>query len=344
MGTRTIGGPQVAKSASLHLEDQDGDAIERSPGRGWVQGTGRGATLGRSSLLLLLCVSASALVGCGDSPEETERKIEQTEREIGRNGDIAQALRGCLLGTGSYPTTQQGLAVLFERPTDAKPAVKMGPYLMGRPEDLVDPWGQPYRYRSPGIFRQEDYDLWSCGPNRIDEEGAGDDIKNWWTRGEPIYRRRATAPATLAEPGPLWIVGQIVQGVAGLALFVLLFASLWKVFTKAHEPGWAALIPVYNGYLLLQIAGLSGIYVFLLFVPLVNIVVLVALGGRLAARFGKGVGFGLGIAFLPFIFYPLLAFTRASYESREQSEAGSTGGSDLGGPPPPATNDPGPVH
>lgn len=50
-----------------------------------------------------------------------------------------------------------------------------GPYLEMVP---LDPWGQEYRYRSPGQFRN-DYDIWSCGPNREDENGGGDDIGNW---------------------------------------------------------------------------------------------------------------------------------------------------------------------
>jgi hypothetical protein len=53
---------------------------------------------------------------------------------------------------------------------------------------LVDPWGTPWRYVSardstgilrPGMHNEGSYDLWSCGPNRKDEKGAGDDIANW---------------------------------------------------------------------------------------------------------------------------------------------------------------------
>ena len=50
-----------------------------------------------------------------------------------------------------------------------------GPYLENVP---LDPWKQEYRYRSPGEYSRT-YDIWSCGPNREDENGGGDDIGNW---------------------------------------------------------------------------------------------------------------------------------------------------------------------
>ncbi|MFO0261358.1 MAG: DUF5684 domain-containing protein, partial [Planctomycetota bacterium] len=40
-----------------------------------------------------------------------------------------------------------------------------------------------------------------------------------------------------------------------LALFALIIASLWIIFTKAGQPGWASLIPFYNLYVMLQIVG-----------------------------------------------------------------------------------------
>ena len=103
-----------------------------------------------------------------------------------------------------------------------------------------------------------------------------------------------------------------------LAIIVLIIASLWKVFTKAGQPGWGVLIPIYNAYLLCKIAGKPGWWVLLMFIPLVNIVIalLVALG--VATNFGKGAGFGIGLFFLPFIFYPILAFGDATYGGSAQ--------------------------
>jgi len=98
-----------------------------------------------------------------------------------------------------------------------------------------------------------------------------------------------------------------------LAVVVLVIAGLWKVFTKAGEPGWAAIVPIYNIIVLLKIAGKPIWWIILLLIPLVNIIVgiMVALG--VARNFGKGVGFGIGLILLPIIFYPILGFGDAQY-------------------------------
>lgn len=115
--------------------------------------------------------------------------------------------------------------------------------------------------------------------------------------------------------------GSASGGMAGMimALFMLVFVvliivSLWKVFTKAGQPGWACLVPVYNLYVMLQIAGKPGWWILLFFVPLVNLVVSFLLTAGIAEKFGKGMGFGLGLMFLGFIFYPILAFGDAQYQ------------------------------
>jgi hypothetical protein len=101
--------------------------------------------------------------------------------------------------------------------------------------------------------------------------------------------------------------------VVWLALVVLMIAALWKIFDKAGEPGWAAIIPVYNLYILLKIAGRPGWWILLFFIPFVNFIISIIVSIDIAKRFGKGTGFALGLVFLPFIFYPMLAWGDASY-------------------------------
>jgi ABC-type sulfate transport system permease subunit len=104
--------------------------------------------------------------------------------------------------------------------------------------------------------------------------------------------------------------------IGGLIMFlVMLFmiASLWKVFTKAGEPGWAAIIPIYNAYILCKIAGKPGWWLILMLIPLVNIIIGILVALDIAKNFSKGAGFGIGLAFLPFIFYPILGFGGAQY-------------------------------
>lgn len=106
----------------------------------------------------------------------------------------------------------------------------------------------------------------------------------------------------------------------GLAFFVWLvvlavvIAGLWKVFEKAGQPGWAAIIPFYNIYVLTtQIARREILWFILALIPFVNIIAAIVVSIDVARKFGKGTGFGLGLAFLPFIFYPILGFGSAQY-------------------------------
>ena len=98
-----------------------------------------------------------------------------------------------------------------------------------------------------------------------------------------------------------------------LAIVVLMIAAMWKVFAKAGEPGWAAIVPIYNYVVLDRIAGRPGWWIILwLFIsPIPYIVV----SFDLAKRFGKGAGFAIGLILLPFVFYPLLAWGDARYQA-----------------------------
>lgn len=98
-----------------------------------------------------------------------------------------------------------------------------------------------------------------------------------------------------------------------LLVLVLLVVSIWKVFTKAGQPGWASLVPIYNVVVLLKIAGKPWWWIFGLLVPLLNLAVIILTYVALAKTFGKDVGFALGLVFLSFIFFPLLAFSDATY-------------------------------
>ena len=109
-------------------------------------------------------------------------------------------------------------------------------------------------------------------------------------------------------------VGGAIGGIIGLAFAVLIIASLWKVFVKAGYPGWAAIVPIYNAYILCKIGGKSGWWIVLLLIPLVSFVIAILLMIEVAKNFGKGAGFGLGLAFLGVIFFPILAFGNATYQ------------------------------
>ena len=83
-----------------------------------------------------------------------------------------------------------------------------------------------------------------------------------------------------------------------LALTVLFFVAFWKVFTKAGQPGWAALIPFYNAYILTKIAGRPGWWVLMLMIPFVNLAFAILLAIDIAKAFGQGAAFGVVLIFL----------------------------------------------
>lgn len=94
---------------------------------------------------------------------------------------------------------------------------------------------------------------------------------------------------------------------------ILMLISYWIVYKKAGRPGWAAIIPIYNIVILLEIVGKPVWWIFLLFIPIVNIIFAIKIAHNLSKSFGQDVGFTIGLIFLPFIFYPLLAFGKYSY-------------------------------
>jgi hypothetical protein len=98
-----------------------------------------------------------------------------------------------------------------------------------------------------------------------------------------------------------------------LVLIVSIIVSMWKIFTKAGKPGWAAIVPIYNIIVLQEIVGKPAWWIILYFIPLVNLVIAVWTTNLLSKSFGNSEGFTLGLLFLPFVFYPVLAFGNSSY-------------------------------
>ncbi len=98
-----------------------------------------------------------------------------------------------------------------------------------------------------------------------------------------------------------------------LAYAIFLVTALWKVFEKAGEDGWKAIIPIWNTIVMLRIAARPWWWVFLFLIPLVGLVIAVLVCIDLAKAFGKEAGFGVGLALLGFIFIPILGFGSAEY-------------------------------
>lgn len=107
-----------------------------------------------------------------------------------------------------------------------------------------------------------------------------------------------------------------------LLISVCMLVAMWKVFTKAGQPGWGCLIPIYNVYLMLKIAGKPGWWLILFFIPVINIVVQIVMTIDIAKNFGRGGWFAAGLIFLPIIFFPILAFGESVYIGAGQPAGG----------------------
>lgn len=98
-----------------------------------------------------------------------------------------------------------------------------------------------------------------------------------------------------------------------IAIIVLEIAALWQVFVKAGHPGWAAIIPIYNYYVILKVVGRPGWWLILYLIPIVNLIVWIIVAVDMAKSFARSTGFAVGLIFLPFIFIPILGFGAATY-------------------------------
>jgi len=108
------------------------------------------------------------------------------------------------------------------------------------------------------------------------------------------------------------VVG-LLLGIVYIALIAVVIAGMWKAFVKAGEHGWACLIPFYNIFVMCRMAGRPGWWLLLMLIPIVGLIVAIVVCLDLAKNFGKGAGFGIGLALLGFIFWPILGFGDAQY-------------------------------
>ena len=112
-----------------------------------------------------------------------------------------------------------------------------------------------------------------------------------------------------------FIIFLIVYSLVIIAFCTLLIVSMWKIFAKAGQPGWAVLIPIYNFWVMSEISCNNNIMFFIFcFIPFLNIVALIAYSLGIAKTFGKGTGFAILTIFFYFVTFPILAFGKATYD------------------------------
>lgn len=126
--------------------------------------------------------------------------------------------------------------------------------------------------------------------------------------GEVVY----TTTTTSSSGGG---AGFAVLMLIYLLVFVVAVAAMWKIFEKAGKPGWAAIIPIYNTYILIKVAGRPGWWLILFFIPFVNLIAYIVISLDLAKNFGKSVVFAIfGLMIFSIIGYLMLGFGDAQYK------------------------------
>jgi hypothetical protein len=120
------------------------------------------------------------------------------------------------------------------------------------------------------------------------------------TRGDQV-----TAATTSTSPGVTIALGVI---------WLLVIIAEWRVLAKAGKPGWGAIIPIYNLYLICKVAKRPGWWWVLFIIPVVNVVITIIVMLDVAKAFKKGVGFGIGLILLNPLFMMILGYGSAEYD------------------------------
>lgn len=128
-----------------------------------------------------------------------------------------------------------------------------------------------------------------------------------------------------------------------LAIIAFMIVAQWKLFKKAGRNGWEAIVPIYNGYVLFEICGYPGWYIFLSFIPFVGSIIVfvftIMAYISLAKKFGKDEGFGILTIFFPYVCIPILAFGSATYDDSLGEHKNTTSSPVQNPAPAPVSND-----
>ncbi|QQS22186.1 signal peptidase I [Candidatus Saccharibacteria bacterium] len=124
----------------------------------------------------------------------------------------------------------------------------------------------------------------------------------------------STTSTTAADPAAAAaIMGfMAVYTLVVFAIAAIGIVSMWKLFEKAKKPGWAALVPVYNIVVLLEIIGRPLWWVAMMLVPIANLVFGVMMYIDLAKSFGKDAGYGVLLILFSPVMFPIFAFSKST--------------------------------
>ena len=128
-----------------------------------------------------------------------------------------------------------------------------------------------------------------------------------------------------------WVITSLIYSIifqGMIAIMCVMFAGIWYMYEKANQPGWAAIVPIYNLLVLLDIAKKPRWWIFMFFIPIANIVFLIMTHSGISKNFGKDDGFTVGLVLLGQVFMAILGFGDAVYVDGK-SNPGHKDNSDL---------------
>jgi len=132
----------------------------------------RGFTLIELMVILVIIGVLAALIVPNVIDRADESRVTAARADV---ANLMQALKLYRLDNQRYPTQEQGLQALVQRPTSGPPAPNWRPYLEKLP---TDPWGRPYQYLNPGTYGP--VDVFSLGADgQPGGEGNDADIGSW---------------------------------------------------------------------------------------------------------------------------------------------------------------------
>jgi hypothetical protein len=119
----------------------------------------------------------------------------------------------------------------------------------------------------------------------------------------------------IAETNTVWqglFTGTML--IVDIVIIVLVIAGLWTTLSKAGKPGWGAIIPFFNIYLIIKMAERPGWWLILYFIPIVNFIIAIIVALDVSKNFGHGAGFGILLWLFPMIMYLVLGFGSSTYK------------------------------
>ncbi len=138
-------------------------------------------------------------------------------------------------------------------------------------------------------------------------------------------------------PSSFWAGFAAIMGIIiliGIAISVVIIIAQWKMFKKGNQPGWAAIIPVYNQIVQCNMVGVNPLWILIVFIagliagiPVVGSIIslaasiyfMILLNVSTARAFGKEDSFAIGLILLPIVFYPILGFGSAQYVGSDKA-------------------------